>query len=75
MTREEKIDLLLNQMTKEERDFFLYKAMHVFVLFKDHPDRDKIIEERLAPFRKPEGMIKKVLRYLSNLISKSIFPR
>lgn len=54
MTREEKIDQLLNQMTKEERDIFLYKAMHVFVLSKDHPDRDKIIEERLAPFRKPE---------------------
>lgn len=50
MTREEKIDQLLNQMTKKERDIFLYKAMHVFVFFKDHPDSDKIIEERLAPF-------------------------
>ena len=53
MTRKEKIDQLLNQMTKEERDTFLYKAMHVFVLFKDHPDRDKIVAERLSKYEQP----------------------
>lgn len=38
---------------KQERDTFLYKAMHDFVLFKDNPDRDKIIEERLTKFSQP----------------------
>ncbi len=50
MKREEKIHKLLNKMPKQERDNFLYKAMHVFVLFKDNPDQGKIIAQRLSKF-------------------------
>ncbi len=53
MTKKEKIDQLLNQMTREERDTFLYKAMNVFVLFADHPDGDKIVAERLSKYEQP----------------------
>ncbi len=52
MTRRQKnkFKMMVRDMPNQERDVLLYKLMHVYVLFKDHPDREKIIEERLSIF-------------------------
>ena len=52
MVNQNKIDHLLSKMGKQERDIFLYKAIHVLFLFKDDPDRDKKIKERVSKISK-----------------------